>query len=434
MADVRVGAKEIRPPILKPVEFNDRDGLSPDEAAVLAVLANPRLRVLRNQRAVAGAQLLQAGLLPNPRLSYGMDFPTGGETAGTVNAFGTGLDWDIGSIITHQTRVDSAQAHADSVNLEIAWQEWQVAQAAKLHVYRLVIAEKQLALAKEVEAERGQARSIITDAVRLGEKTALDLSTANNAWRQARLAVQNALQRRQREQLALNQTLGFAAEKVIPLQRDINLPLWQNVPSAAQAVGGIENRRLDLLALKAGYKSQEAKVRAAVKSQFPRINIGLSNETDTDNVRTMGFGVTIELPFFNQNQGRIAIERATRQQLLDEYTARLFDAQSKIAGLLSALQCTRARIQTAEESIPELARLVHSYKSASGDSTVSILTYYHTLDNLYNNQLELLKLKSQLADLAIALEIAAGRYLPTSNTQSSVPSDSEHTAKKELLK
>jgi len=434
MKDICVRAKEIKRPILKPIEFNECDGLSADEAAVLAVLANPRLRAIRDQRAIASAQLLQAGLLPNPQLSYGMDFPTGGETAGTVNAFGVGLDWDIGYLIAHQAKVDAAGARVSSVNLEIAWQEWQVAEAAKLHVYRLLIAEKLLALAKQVEEKRRQARDIITNTVKLGEKTALDLSTANNAWQQARLAIPAAQQQMQGERLALNQILGLVAEKVILLQQDIDMPVWQSILSAAQAADGIENHRLDLLALKAGYQSQEARVRAAVKSQFPKINIGLSSERDTDNIRTMGFGVTIELPFFSQNQGQIAIERATRQQLFDEYVARLLDAQSEIAQILSALQHTRDRIQTIEESIPALNGLIHSYKSATEDGAVDILTYYEALCNLYNGQIQVLILKRELVDLGIALEIATGQYLPASNIQSDATSGSSNTAKKEILK
>ena len=289
-------------------------------------------------------------------------------------------------------------------------------------------------MAKQIEAERRQARNVITNGVKLGEKTALELSTANNAWRQARLAVQAAEQQGQRERLDLNRTLGLDADRVIPLQQDISLPARQNFPCAAEATDGIEDRRLDLLALKAGYESQEAKIRAAVKSQFPRINIGLSNETDTDNVRTMGFGVTIELPFFSQNQGRIAIERATRQQLFDEYTVRLFDAQSEIAGLLSALQCTRDQIQSIEESIPALDQLVHSYKNAAEGGIVDILTYYEALGNLYISQIQVLSLKQQLAELGIAIEIATGQYLPASNIQGSAPSDSNETVKKEILK
>ena len=65
-----VQAAQIKHPLLKPIPFNILDGLSPDEAAVLAVLRNPELRAARDQHGIANAQLLQAGLLPDPQVSY----------------------------------------------------------------------------------------------------------------------------------------------------------------------------------------------------------------------------------------------------------------------------------------------------------------------------------------------------------------------------
>ncbi len=424
MKDIRIKASQIKHPILKSIEFNDRDGLSPDEAAILAVLVNPRLRAIRDGQAIANSQLIQAKLLPNPQLSYSMDFPTGGNTDGTVNAFGLGLDWDVSSLIAHQQRIDTAKAHTDSVNLEIAWQEWQVAEAAKLGIYRLVIAKKRLVLAKQIKAEREKALKATTNAVEIGERNSLDLSVSNNAVEQAKLILLKASDKEHQEQFALNSILGLSAGKVIPLQQDISLPLWQNIDSAAKAASGIENRRLDLLALKAGYQSQEAKVRAAVKSQFPRINIGLASQRDTDDLKTTGFGVGIELPFFDQNQGRIAIERATRQQLFDEYTLRLFDAQSKIASISSSLQYTRDQIGTIKASIPTLNHMIHSYEVAVKTGNADILSYYHILDDLYKKKFELLELENRQAQLSIAFEITSGRYLPNSN----------RTVKKEITK
>ena len=61
MEAIQVQAKEIKHAILKPIEFDIRNGLSPDEAAILAVIANPKLRASRDQRKLAAAQLLQAG-------------------------------------------------------------------------------------------------------------------------------------------------------------------------------------------------------------------------------------------------------------------------------------------------------------------------------------------------------------------------------------
>ena len=97
MAEVRILAAEIRHPILQPVRLAPEERLSPDAAGVLAVLLNPSLQAVRDQRALADAQVLQAGLLPDPELSYDLERPVGGDTAGTVNGFGLGLSWDAAS-------------------------------------------------------------------------------------------------------------------------------------------------------------------------------------------------------------------------------------------------------------------------------------------------------------------------------------------------
>src|SRR2546430_16689695 len=61
---VRVQAKEIKHPLLKPIDFDIRNGLSPDEAAVLAVIAHPKPRAIRDLPPLAAAQAPPAGTLP----------------------------------------------------------------------------------------------------------------------------------------------------------------------------------------------------------------------------------------------------------------------------------------------------------------------------------------------------------------------------------
>ena len=45
----------------------------------------------------------------------------------------------------------------------------------------------------------------------------------------------------------------------------------------------------------------------------------------------------MELPVFNHNQGNIAIETATRQQLHDEYAARLTAADGQVRAMLAEI-------------------------------------------------------------------------------------------------
>ena len=120
MTRIRIAAQEIHHPILKPLDFDDRNGLSPDEAAVLAVLANPGLRAVRDQRAIAAGQVLQAGILPNPRLTYALSIPTGAFPVGSVAQFGETVLWDLQTLINRGARVDAAEARAKAVDLDVA--------------------------------------------------------------------------------------------------------------------------------------------------------------------------------------------------------------------------------------------------------------------------------------------------------------------------
>jgi outer membrane protein, heavy metal efflux system len=408
---IRIEAKSIRHPILKPIEFSIRDGLSSDEAAILAVIANPTLRAIRDQRGIASAQLLQAGILPNPRLTYSLDVPTGGNTQDTVNAFGLGLGWDINSLIAHGAKLDMARRHAQSVDLDIAWKEWQVAQSARLNIYRLIFTEKELILAKNIVKQRKENLIAVQRGFSIGAVTGLELDAAKKAFQQAMERVLILESEHEHERHALNQILGIQPDNKVLLQRDIRLSTWKNLPTTQKIMDGLEDRRLDLLALKKGYESQEAQVRAAILSQFPKINIGLAHARDTGDVITTGFASTIDLPFFDRNQGQIAEKRAGRKQLFDEYIARVFEAHSNVATILGDMKSLKKQIEAAEQSFQISTHLLETYRKALEEGNADILVYNNARNEADNLQLTVLQLKRDLSDMGIALEIAAGEYI-----------------------
>jgi hypothetical protein len=135
--------------------LNLRRGLGPDQAAVLAVILNPKLRADRDRRGLAVAQLIQAGILPNPTISYTRDFVAGGSTNGTVTAYGLTGSWDISALVSHGAKVAAARANVQAISLDVAWTEWQTAVAAKLALYRVVALEAELIRAKEISSDRG---------------------------------------------------------------------------------------------------------------------------------------------------------------------------------------------------------------------------------------------------------------------------------------
>jgi len=167
------------------------------------------------------------------------------------------------------------------------------------------------------------------------------------------------------------------------------------------------------VALRRGYESQEAIVRAAILAQFPRLNLGANRTLDSGNVGTMGGASTLDLPLFDRNQGGIALERATRQQLFDEYTARVFEARAEIARLLTEARNLQQEIETARAAEPGLERLVTTYRQAVNAGQADVLSYYSAWNNLTQKRIDVLVFEQQLMQTRIALELASGYYQAT---------------------
>jgi len=397
--------------------LNLRSGIGPDQAAILAVILNPKLRADRNRRGLAAAQLIQAGIIPNPTIGYTRDFVTGGNTAGTVTAFGFTGSWDISALVSHGAKVAAARANVQAISLDVAWTEWQTAVAAKLALYRVVALEAELIRAEQIDSDQQQTVDTLQAAVDRHEKSVLDLAAAQASREDARATVLTLEQERDRQRLELKKAVGVLPETELPIEQGVALPSDLSLPSEGELVVDLENRRLDLVGLRQGYQSQEQTVRAAVLAQFPKLVLGFSRGSDTTNVHTAGFGITIDLPIFDRNQGNIAIETATRQKLFDEYAARVFEARSDIATAFADIRSLNRQVAAAEAALPVLQHLVDIAKEASDQGAADVLGYFQAKTNLNQKSLQIIKLKQQLVDSRIALELASGRYLPAGDRQ-----------------
>jgi cobalt-zinc-cadmium efflux system outer membrane protein len=412
-ASLRAQASEIHHPLLRPVELDPRKGIAPDEAAVLAVLLNPALRAERDQRGIAAAQLLQAGILPNPQISGNLSpVVGGGGPASSSTAFGLGLAMDLRALIQRGANRSAAQANAGAIDLDIAWKEWQAAEAAKVAVFQLTADEAQLALAVENDQRLAENLIVVRKAVAGHQQTMVDLTTAEAASQDAH-AIRLALERSvATDRLALNAAIGLPPATPLRLRAGIALPSRVDLPAAAELDANLESRRLELLALKRGYESQEARVRSAVLGQFPKLSLGVNTAQDNSKVLSVGPTIALELPIFDRNQGAIAGVRATRQKLFDEYASRVFEAHGQVAWQLSDIHALGEQIAAAETAVAVLRRQVDAYRIAANEHNLDAFSFYSAESNLNQRRLDVLKLKAQLVISRVALELAAGRYLP----------------------
>ena len=388
-------------------------GVGPDEAAAIALYSNPALRAIRDRRGLAAAQVIQAGILPNPVVSYARDFVTGGNTAGTVTGYNLTAAWEFTGLIPYLPRQTAARKSFQSVDLDVAWQEWQIAVNARAAVYRLMGLDAQVAQAREATEGLQQSSDAMRKAVDAHEKTVLDLAAVESATQDSRATMLALEQEFEKQRLGLNKILGVEPETKVALRTGLTLPTRLAPPSQRELSDNVESRRLDLLGLRQGLESQDATVRAAILAQFPKMSVAFVKASDTTNVHTTGFNVAVDVPIFDRNQGNIAAERATRQRLRDEYNQRVFEARSDIAGAIADIHLLGRQIAAAEEALPLLEKLVASAQTAVEQRNADVLSYYTARSNLLQKRIQLIKLQEQLLEANTALEIASGRYLPT---------------------
>lgn len=418
LARVAVDASSIRHPLLAPVHVNVADGITPDEAALLAVAANPDLRAARAAHGVAGAQLVAAGILPNPVISGALDVPTApGSSAVTAVTLGAAVD--LLGFATRRSERSAAQLGVESVDLGLAWLEWQVAQAARLRAFDILLLDRALALVTDqqrtLEAVVGTLRTAVAQQV----ATRVELGAAEVAYHAVVDAHLTLRMQRDTAALGLARTIGLDGSSPlevqgapIPFDGDSISPAA--VPTLDALMHDLGKRRLDLQGLRLGYASQEAKVRAAVLRQFPQISIGVNRIRDTGGLLTLGPAVTISFPLFNRNQGEVAVAEATRVQMQAEYDARVFNARSTMQALLAELTASRRRLANLRETVTARRVTVDLYRRALQARNADVLTYYTALSSLMTSQLDVVATLRGVVEIAVALETEAGeRYTPS---------------------
>jgi len=409
---LRIPASRFSNSSLEQLPIDLRTGIGPDDAAAIALYSNPALRSIRDRRGLASAQLIQAGILPNPVVSYSRDYVTGGNTAGTVTAYNFTAAWEFSALIPFLPKQTAARKNYRSVDLDVAWDEWQIAVNARTAVYRVLGLNAQLAQAVEATEGLQQSTDAMRKAVDAHEKTVLELAAVESASQDSRATMLALEQEFHKQGLGLNKILGVEAEVKVALRAGLSLPTRLAPPEQHELADDLQARRLDLLGLQQGLESQDATVRAATLAQFPKMSAGFVKASDTTNVHTTGFIVAVDVPIFDRNQGVIATERATRQRLRDEYTQRAFEARSDIAVALADIRSLDRQITAAQEALPLLEKLVSSAQAATEQRNADVLSYYTARSNLLQKRVQLIKLQEQLLEAHTALEIASGRYLP----------------------
>lgn len=400
-AELAVPATQLDVPGLEPHTISP-EGLDVTAVMTLAVLNNPDLKAARLQANVAEAQVLEAGLLPDPQ--FGASFATSALNYGGVLS----LNQDIRAILTRGAAKAAAKASQTQVHLNILWQEIQVAEKARELFIEMQSDERLLVVLKANQSLLAENYRRAHAAMERGDETsttvASDLilvSDADAALRQ--LQIDNNLTRH-----ALDALVGLDPNAVLHLIGQAQLqPLTR--AGFEEAVSALPHRRVDLLALQAGYQSQEENLRRAILAQFPSLTAGVDLERDpVEGVNAVGPEVTLTLPLFNRNRGQIAIQRATRDLLRQQYQAQLDAAASQGDEIWKAIEIMSAQLKNLDAQLPELKDTAVVAEQSLRQNNLNAGLYVSAQSNFLAKQIEEIRLRASLENARSTLSTVLG--------------------------
>jgi outer membrane protein TolC len=324
------------------------------------------------------------------------------------NGWGAQIIYDLAVLRDHAAVQAAARAAQGQARLDIAWQAWQTAGQARLLAARIAGLQQVLSIAETTRAADDAALARALSPALSGDLRADDITARRLAAADADDKARQAEKDLDGARLDLNRLLGLPPQARL----DIAAAPAADPPLDAEALfRRARAQRLDLMALQAGYASQEAAVRKAVLDQFPSLQLTLTRASDTAGNQTIGPAVSFTLPVWNRNQGGIAIAEATRAQLRAEYDARLFAARADIAELVAGLaleQRQRAEVVAQAEA---LDRAAAAAEAAAGRGDVARLAAEAARQTASDKAAALAALDQAIAEQTVALELAVGAPL-----------------------
>jgi outer membrane protein TolC len=382
--------------------------LSLRDIAALAVLNNPDLRATRAQHNVAAAELMTASALPDPSITGGFAALLGGP--GTMPAISGALSQDIGALITYKAGKQAAKAGLEQVDAGIIWQEWQTAaQAEQLAVTLCADQETLRSLQQDTALLSGIDQATQTE-IGQNNLTLNDGAASMTALAISQSASASAAQAAQHDAAALDALLGLQPGTPITIAP----PMLPTQPPGilAPALASLPERRPDLIALRYGYQQADAKLRAAILTQFLPLSLGAGGGRDTTGVVSAGPQITLTLPLFNRNRGAIKTAEATRAVLAAQYQAALDNAAGGAQALASDIALLQAQATEAQAGAQHAASMAAAARTAFAQGQINATALSNLQTAAGERQRNFISLRSQLQRAQISLVILLGLGLP----------------------
>lgn len=320
--------------------------LESDGAAELALLNHPALQARLEDLGVAQADLAQAALLANPRLSFA-DLRSGSARQQTL-----GLEIEIVDWLVRPLRRRMAEGELERTRYEVGSAILETAGEARKALLDYQAEEQmaaRLAAMAEVDAAAAEFSQKLFEA---GNLAALDLAQYRAAAVQARADLAQARARARQQREHVHRTLGLEGEAEWTAASELpGLPAEES--DLAQLERLALEQRLDLAAARSGVDILGRALALKRKTRFLPVGIdfGIEREREAGGATLTGPTISLQLPLFDTGRASIARLEAEERRARWQLAALTGRARSEVREKRGDLEAARERAKLYREEL-----------------------------------------------------------------------------------
>jgi len=320
-------------------------------AAIRLALDQPALRAAAHEAAASDAMAAQAGKYPNPELGWLRE----GQQAGTrTTTLQISQPVELGG--KRQARIALAQGEAALAHGELAARRRAIRADVIAAYYTVLVALEQQRLAQALTALARRSTEVAARRVAAGKVSPIDETKARLAALDAATGLMEAGATLAIARTRLGALIGKppqATEAIVPAGEADALPALPPLAALLERsgeAGAIGRARWQLAAQEA-----QAGVERAARIPDLTVTLGTQREDQIRHRQTV-VGISLPLPLFDRNQGRLAAALRRTDKARDELAAARIDTAAELTVAATRYATARAEaVRLRDDVIPNAA-------------------------------------------------------------------------------
>ncbi|MGE8153357.1 TolC family protein [Pseudomonas vancouverensis] len=329
---------------LSGASFANASTLTLDQALQTAFAGNPELAAAQWDIGIAAGDRQQAGLIPNPEVSWEAE-DTRRESRTTTVVLSQPIE--LGG--KRSARIDVASHAQDAAGIELERQR-NTLRADVIQAYTgAQTAQQRLQLARESLALAEQGLRVAQGRIDAGKSSPVEGMRAQVQLSEVRLELSRAERDQANAYQQLAQVLGA------PLPTSVNVqPATQSLPAVPPSTWLLErlNETAELRLARLQIEQREASLGLEKAQRIPDLTVSVGSQySELDRERVNVVGLSMPIPLFNRNQGNVLAAARRTDQARDLRNATELRLRTEIRTSLAQWQTANGEATAFSQSI-----------------------------------------------------------------------------------